>query len=76
MAWLDALDGWEWPASGGGLNPWDRRRRPCLQSCAVGPQSPTPHSLWFLFLAAGVAWAFTVGSPVICCQMLWRFYFL
>lgn len=39
---LDTLDGWEWPSSGGGLDPWDRRRRPCLQSCAVGPQSPRP----------------------------------
>lgn len=65
MARLDALDGWEWLASGGGLDPWDGTRWPCLQRCAVGPQSPTPHPLWFLFLAASVSWALTIGSPVI-----------
>ena len=36
--------------------------------CRAVPWVLSPHappSLWFLFLAAGVAWALTIGSPVI-----------
>lgn len=45
MAPLDVLGGWECPASGDGLEPCDGRKRPSLQSCAMGPQSPAPHPL-------------------------------
>ena len=45
MAPLDMLGGWQCPASGDGLEPCDGRKRPSLQSCAMGPQSPAPHPL-------------------------------